>query len=142
MITLGARDGWLAVLIGGWDFRYYYVPLDLNLAHEIIAAGTRFEEWLNEGTLPPFDGHDQTLKTVRKMHAGIEDRTVELDERAVINWRKARAAKLEAEEWERETNADLLAVLGSAKHGTVQGKKAVRRQATGGGAPPHLRDVK
>jgi putative phage-type endonuclease len=140
--VLGYRECFLAVLIGGSDYREYTVGYDPAEAQLMRLAGRVFIESVQDGTRPPIDASESTYRTVRELHpdidSGVEKEIpVELADR----YGEACGAYAAAAAAKAEVTALVLDAMGSAQYATVNGWRIAQRVAIGGN-PPHLRPVK
>lgn len=128
---LNARWGWLAVLIGGNDYREYRIDTR-DHADDIafIRAQTeRFWRSVQDGETPPIDGADSTYRTIRKLHPDIDDEQIEIPAGLAARLVESKAAKEAAEISWTQSLALAADSLGSAKTGTLCGLKIVGRRA-------------
>lgn len=128
---LGARWGWLAVLIGGNDYREYRIDTrdhadDIAL---IRAQTEQFWRSVQDGEAPPIDGADSTYRTIRKLHPDIDDEQIEIPAGLAARLVESKAAKEAAEISWTQSLALAADALGSAKTGTLGGLKIVGRRA-------------
>ena len=128
---LDARWGWLAVLIGGNDYRSYRIDAH-NHADDIAfirAQAERFWQSVQDGETPPIDGADSTYRTIRKLHPDIDDEQIEIPADLAARLIESKAAKEAAEISWMQSLALAADALGSAKTGTLGGLKIVGRRA-------------
>jgi putative phage-type endonuclease len=72
MDVLGVDHGYLALLLGGSDFRVWDVPLDGEIVGIIRERGAAFWQLVESRTTPPTDGHDATTTAIKRRW-GIPD---------------------------------------------------------------------
>lgn len=135
--VFGAKEAWIAALIGGREYIEQKISADTFEQEANMARVELFRKHLLEDTQPDFDGANATLETIRKMHPEIEDVEVELGElgehylETLSNYEYAQAEM-------NEIKSKVLDVMEKAKHGAVSGRVIVTRQAGRGGNPPFL----
>jgi putative phage-type endonuclease len=129
----GYQKGYLAVLIGGNDFRI--VPVERNdaLIAEMHEAAAAF--WLCVQTLTPplVDGSEATAQALKILYPQSQAKTVELPEEA-RHWIRQRAeAKAILDETQpllTEAENHLKALIGDAEAGTVDGTTVTWKSAS------------
>lgn len=97
MHVLGCRVGYMAVLIGGSDYREYAINLDEADVRVMVHHGRRFMARLAAGDPPPIDDHAATLGTLKRLHPDLVDDDVEVAAATAEGYRRARALKRRAE---------------------------------------------
>lgn len=132
--TLGIQRAFVAVLIGGSDYREFEIEADHFQQEADIALVERWLEHVKNDEAPDWDGSMSTYETVRKMHPEIQDEEVELGDLgaetlAAID--KENDAKAEA----LKLKSQVLDKMGLAKRGLVDGQHMFSRQARGTGSP-------
>jgi len=134
--TFGLTHAYVVVLFSGSKFRVFEVHYDAFEADANLQKVSDFlAEFVNKETLPPFSApFNSTLETVRFMHPDIEDAEVELGIEGVDYFEAIR--ELEKAQAEVDAaKADILARMGNAKRGILNGQWVLTRQARGGGVP-------
>ena len=127
---------YMAVLIGGNDFRTYEVRYDAERALYLRNAGAEFMQSIADGVPPDLDGSTSTYETVREMHPDIDSSAeVSLTSEQWLGFCAAKEAEAEATRAHNLAKSELLDHLGSAKYGTFLGSKVIRREARGEGRP-------
>lgn len=129
---MSAGVGWLAVLIGGSDYREYRFEVSEH-ADEIatIRAMTRaFWESLQAGDAPDIDASNSTYQVLREMHPDIDGSSIEIEPAMATDAVTAITMAASAERALRLSKSLLLDVMGPAKTATVAGKTIAVRQAT------------
>lgn len=132
--TLGIQRAFVAVLIGGSDYREYEVEADHFQQEADIALVERWLEHVKNDEAPDWDGSMSTYETVRKMHPEIHDEEVELGDlgaQTLAAIDKENEAKAEA----LKLKSQVLDKMGLAKRGLVDGQHLFSRQARGTGSP-------
>ena len=131
---LGIQRAYVAVLIGGSDYREFEIEsdnfqqwADIKLVEQFLAA-------VETDTAPDWDGSESTYQTVRTMRPDIYDSEVELGElgeQLLVAAEKENAAKSEA----LALKSQVLDKMENAKRGLVNGQHMFSRQARGSGVP-------
>lgn len=133
--VLDAPGAHLAVLVGGNDYREYYVAHDPAEAAELRSHAEQFLGTLERHERPDIDDHTATYGVVRELHPDIDGTDVELDDALAARFTLARRQLTEA------TNAEQLArnliadAMGTARRARWDGKTIAYRQARGEGLP-------
>lgn len=131
---LGIQRAYVAVLIGGSDYREYEIDADNFQQWADIKLVEQFLAAVEIDTAPDWDGSESTYQTVRTMRPDIYDAEVELGdlgELLLVAAEKENTAKAEA----LALKSQVLDKMGFAKRGTVNGQWAFSRQSRGSGAP-------
>lgn len=134
MSCLGIQRAFVAVLIGGSDYREYEVEADHFQQMADIALVEDFLRAVENNTAPDWDGSESTYETVRKIHPEIQDDDVELGDLGALcltAMEKETQAKGEA----LKLKSQVLDTMGLAKRGLVNGQHVFSRQARGSGTP-------
>jgi len=132
--TLGLQLAYVAVLIGGSDYREFVIEADHFQQQADIALVERFLAHVADDKAPDWDGSESTYETVRKMHPEIQGGEVELGQLGVETLaaiEKESQAKAEALKYKSQ----VLDSMGEAHRGLVNGQHAFSRQARGSGTP-------
>jgi len=123
----GLREGRLAVLIGGQDFRIFDLPFEDTLGDVFADAADAFWHLVETDEAPPVDGHPATTAALRERFARSEPHAVPLD--ALENRIAQRAELLKRRE---ALDAEIAAIdnavreaLGDAEVGTIAGEVVV-----------------
>lgn len=126
----------ILVLIGGCNYREYWVDYDPEMASALRERAGAFWLQLQTGQIPPLDGWESTVKLVRQFNPSIDKSIeVELPERIAEQWTEARRALAEAEAEKNRMDAHVLAHMGTAGKALYKGKPVAARQARGNGVP-------
>jgi putative phage-type endonuclease len=131
---LGIQRAYVAVLIGGSDYREYEVEADHFQQMADIAIVEQFLDAVEKDKAPDWDGSESTYETVRKIHPDILDDEVELGDLGALCLtaiQKESEAKAEA----LKVKSQVLDTMGLAKRGLVNGQWVFSRQARGFGTP-------
>lgn len=126
--VLGLDLAFVAVLIGGNEYREYRIHADPEDQATLREAGARFWESLQNDDEPPIDCSFATYEAVRELHPEIDGSDVDLDE---MLHRDYLASKRAADEWaglHRQAKAQVLDAMGRARRALVNGTPVLRRQ--------------
>lgn len=134
MDVFGAQYAWVAVLIGGSDYREYRIDFDETDAAALRDAGAAFWASLQTDDEPPIDASWSTYEAVRELHPDIDGKDVEIPADVYANYMTATGRASLAAEDARLHKSMLLATLGTARRGLVNGTPVVRRQPGRGGS--------
>ncbi|MEV5537432.1 lambda-exonuclease family protein [Saccharopolyspora shandongensis] len=137
--TLGFTEAYIAVLIGGSDYREYHVPYDAGEAATLRKAAAQFITSLESGTPPDIDTHAATYQVIRELHPDIDDVDVEIAGELAERYRAALADHKAAEALKRQAAAEVLDALGRARRAVCAGEPIAIRVPGRGDAPPSLR---
>ena len=132
--TLGIQRAYVAVLIGGSDYREFEIEADHFQQMADIALVEQFLDAVEKHIAPAWDGSESTYETVRKIHPEISDDEVELGDLGALCLtaiQKETEAKAEA----LKLKSAVLDTMGMAKRGLVNGQHVFSRQARGSGTP-------
>lgn len=135
---MGFKFAKVVVLFGGQKLRWYDIEADEFQQQVDFDLAKRFWACVENKDQPRWDGSLSTYETVRVMHPEIVDESVELP---VELWRDYSAALLASKDAElllQGYKTQVLAFLGLARAGTVDGVVRVVRQAGRNGAAPYL----
>jgi putative phage-type endonuclease len=131
---LGIQRAYVAVLIGGSDYREFEIEADNFQQWADIKLVEQFLESVNTDTAPDWDGTESTYQSVRVMHPDIQDSEIELGDLGE-DLIKALAAETEHKEKALKLKSQVLSMMGDAKRGLVNGQHLFSRQARGSGVP-------
>ena len=106
---------YVAVLIGGSDFRTYTIDYDPAEAAMLADAGRAFWQSVQDGTPPPLDGSDSTSVTVRRLHPDVEDTEEVIDDDLAAEYLSAVAAAKESDAAKAAATNRMLDAIGSAR---------------------------
>ena len=134
MSCLGLDQAYVAVLIGGSDYREYLVPADPFQQAADIELVENFLKHCEHDIAPAWDGSESTYQTVRTMNPNIQDSEVELGELGE-QLQIALAMENAAKETATQLKSQVMDTMGNAKRGLVNGQWAFSRQARGTGVP-------
>lgn len=140
--VFGYRECFVAVLIGGSDYREYTVRYDLPDAYVLRTAAAQFLGSVREGQRPAIDASSSTYRTVRELHPEIDPGTnKEIPPDVADAYRAACHKYAVAASSKNEATAMVLDAMGTAQYATVDGERIAQRVSISGN-PPHLRPVK
>ena len=131
---LGIQRAYVAVLIGGSDYREFEIEADNFQQWADIKLVEQFLTAVETDTAPDWDGSESTYQTVRTMRPDIYDSEIELGElgeQLLVATEKENAAKSEA----LALKSQVLDKMENAKRGLVNGQHMFSRQARGSGVP-------
>lgn len=133
--TFGFKHAYVVVLFSGSKPRVFEVTMNEFESDVNVATAANFWDMVNTGTMPPFSApYNVTYEAVRFMHPDIDDTEVELG----VTGREYFEAVLEQARATAELDlckSEVLALMGNAKRGLLDGNWVVTRQARGGGTP-------
>lgn len=129
----GAVQGYIAVLIGGNDFRIVRVARDDTFIDHMHAAAEAFWLCVETGTPPTIDGSAATERALKLLYPRSNGAVVDLPGEA-LEWigmrRVAKREEKKAQDAIREAENHLKALLGEAEVGTVGGYTVSWKSAT------------
>ena len=136
LAVTGLPRAWVAVLIGGRDFRTFEVPRDEATIDALVA---REAEWWRSHVEalvpPPVDGDESTVEALKRLYADVvEESEVDLPDDAETLLLELQASKGRAANEERlqaQIQNELRAALGNAEVGLIDGVPAVTWKAQG-----------
>lgn len=106
---------YVAVLIGGSDFRTYTIDYDPAEAAYIARTGRAFWRSIQAGNPPDIDAAESTTQTLKRLHPDVEDTEVMVDVDLVTQYRAALREATAAERDKAEATNLLLAAIGDAR---------------------------
>lgn len=134
MDVFGAPFAWVAVLIGGNDYREYRVDYDANDARTLRKAGAAFWESLQTDDEPPIDASFATYEAVRELHPDINGEDVEVDPALCDDYFTTKDTADAADKAARLAKSRVLDAMGNARRGLFNGTPVLRRQPARGGS--------
>lgn len=135
MDVLSAEVGYLAVLVGGYDYREYRVDYDPQEALFLRSQAATFLDEVANDIRPDVDEHSQTYQTIRELHPDIDGTDIELDTDLAGAYVDARAALKTAETSEQYARSRVAEAMGNAKRARWDDYTIATRQARGEGRP-------
>lgn len=126
MAVTGAEKWYIAVLIGGQDFRWKVIPRIEDDIRALEKEEADFWKHVQDGTMPPeIDGSESTARTLSALYHEKPE-AVELPEEAmdlIRRYDEWTARKKEAEDGIRACKNGLMALMGEAETATADGRK-------------------
>lgn len=126
MAVTGAEKWYIAVLIGGQDFRWKVIPRIEDDIRALEKEEADFWKHVQDGTMPPeIDGSESTARTLSALYREKPE-AVELPEEAmdlIRRYDEWTARKKEAEDGIRSCKNGLMALMGEAETATADGRK-------------------
>lgn len=127
---------YLAVLLGGSDYRCFEIPADAQRAQWLRDAGAEFMESVASGVAPKLDGSESTYEAVRELHPDIDSAAeVDLPGDMWVRYCDLEQAQKDATTAHTQAKSELMDHMGAARYGLFLGEKVVRREARGQGNP-------
>lgn len=137
-----AERVWVAAIGPYLDFREYVVERHEVPLDELLAKVTEFYKTLDSDTAPAIDGHPATLKTVSRLHLGIDkDETATVPNEIAMEYVLASLDLKDAEERERKAKAAVLDKAGKARRIESESGKYIARREQRDGRTPYLKRV-
>lgn len=126
MAVTGAEKWYIAVLIGGQDFRWKEIPRHEEDIRSLRKAEALFWRHVRDNTMPEdIDGSESTARTLSRMYRG-EEEALELPGEAdalIASYDEWTAAKKDAESHLQAVKNQLMAMMGEAETATADGRK-------------------
>lgn len=134
MDVFSAPYAWVAVLIGGSDYREYRIDFDEADATALREAGAAFWASLQTDDEPPIDASWSTYEAVRELHPEIDGEDIDLNPALYARYAASKADADSAADAHRQAKSELLAAIGTARRGLVNGIPVLRRQPARNGS--------
>jgi len=122
------------VAVAGWQWEERWIEFDSFEADVQRSEASRFWDHLTQVVQPAWDGSKQTYEAQRQLNPFIEDEEVDLGD-AGRNLIRAQTNFDAAERKFLKAKSEVLGLMGSARHGIVDGERVASRQARGNGTP-------
>jgi putative phage-type endonuclease len=119
MAVTGLHWAYVAVLIGGSDYREYLIARDDKDIRVMVEAGRRFMARVAAGDAPPLDDHTATLTVVKQLHPDLDDAEVTVSDRIAAGYARACDMARKATAVKRRYEIALRAEMGRAKKATT-----------------------
>jgi putative phage-type endonuclease len=125
MACLGAEYGTIVILIGGnelWWQDTYRNDRFIQLLERTVCEF--WEQFVEQGQMPPADGHSATVRTLERLHPEDSGRTIQLPENAVLWDQRLAKVKSEIRELEsekKELENQIKSCIGDATFGELPG---------------------
>lgn len=134
MDVFSAPYAWVAVLIGGSDYREYRIDFDETDAAALREAGAAFWASLQTDDEPPIDASWSTYEAVRELHPEIDGEDIDLDPDLWAQYSEYQADAAIYADRAREAKSFVLAAMGNARRALVNGQPVLRRQPARNGS--------
>jgi len=121
MLCLGIEHAYYAVLLNGYDFRWYREELNEKFAQALVKKLTEFWELVQSKTAPATDWRNGTKQAI-VAHYGVADVTIELPERMATVDSERERLKSQRADIDRKIKAydnEIRAALGEATTGVL-----------------------
>lgn len=135
MDCLGVDYAWVAVLIGGSDYREYRIGYDINEAQLMRQAADEFMVSLDLDERPDIDDSDSTYSTVRELNPNIDGLDKEISPYLAEKYVKTCVAYEAEKRAKVAVSSELLDAMGSARYALCNGDKIAMRAAVKNGTP-------
>ena len=122
------------VAVAGWQWEERWIEFDQFECDVQRSAASRFWEHLTQVVQPEWDGSKATYEAQRQLNPFIEDEEVDLGD-AGRNLVRAQTNFDTAERKLMKAKSEVLGLMGSARHGVVDGVRVASRPARGNGTP-------
>ena len=122
------------VAVAGWQWEERWVEFDQFECDVQRSAASRFWEHLTQVVQPEWDGSKATYEAQRQLNPFIEDEEIDLGD-AGRNLVRAQTNFDTAERKLMKAKSEVLGLMGTARHGVVDGVRVASRQARGNGTP-------
>ena len=133
--VFGFDSAYLAVLIGGSDYREYRIDYDGADVETMRTAGAAFLHTVVDGKRPDIDDSDATYQAVRELHPNIDDSDLEVEPRLALDYLAACETAANAKSDKQRLSSLLLDAMGSARYALLAGDRIAMRTARGDGTP-------
>jgi len=134
MAVTGHKVWYVAVLIGGQEFKYYKVARDDSFIRELIQAETAFWKLVEERTPPPIDGTSASTELIKKLYPEAEKgKEIELPFEAfelIQQYEQACEEEKRIQLIKSEATNRLKDMLGTAEKGTIHGRQVIWQNVT------------
>ena len=129
MAVTGYPVWYVAVLIGGQEFRYYKLTMDEQFIHELIQAEAEFWKLVETRTPPPLDGSKASTELVKRMYPEAEQgKEIELPFEAfelIQQYEQACEEEKQIQLKKDEAANKLKNMLGTAERGSIHGRQVI-----------------
>lgn len=133
--VFGYDRAFVVVLFHGNKYAEYEVKASAFVQDTNLETATLFREALETDKAPAYDGSASTLQTVRTLHPEIDPDGEEELGWLGVEYFAAAADVADAESKLTELKSRVIAAMGTAKKGLIEGEWALTRQAKAGGTP-------
>jgi putative phage-type endonuclease len=129
MAVTGYPVWYVAVLIGGQEFKYYKVPRDDGFIRELVAAERDFWRRVTEKVPPPIDGTNASTELLTRLYPEAEEGAeieLPLDALAlIIQYEDACRQEKEIQRVKNEAANKLKDMLGSHERGFIHDRQVI-----------------
>ncbi len=134
MAVTGYIAWYVAVLIGGQEFKYYRITRDDNFIRDTIEAEAEFWEMVEKRTPPPLDGTKASTELVKRLYPEAENgNEIELPFEAfelIQQYEQACEQEKQIRMVKDEAANRLKDMLGAAEKGTIHGRTVIWQNVT------------
>ena len=134
MKVTGIRKA-VVVAVAGMTYNEYEVEYNEFAANLFQEKAEKFWESLKLDQPPNWDGAKSTYETERKLHPEIEDRDADIPWELWSDLELGLQNQAQVDAHVNKAKSRILAHMGNARYGHVNGQRVVSRQARGKGAP-------
>lgn len=127
---VGAKWGFVAAIVGGWEFRYEEFDFDPDIFAWLVAEANKFWEHVTNGTVPDIHvAHPlaaQSLANVYQIDESLDAVALHDSELATFeHWAELRATAKQVKDDMASLKAGINQALGNAKEAMIGGKTVV-----------------
>ena len=126
MAVTGYDTWYVAVLIGGQEFKYYKVPRDDGFIRELVAAERDFWRRVTEKVPPPIDGTKASTELIQRLYPEAEEgKEIDLPFEAfelIQQYEQACEEEKRIQLIKEEAVNKLKDMLGTAERGSIHGR--------------------
>lgn len=127
MAVTGYKAWYVAVLIGGQEFKYYKIARDDSFIRGLIQVETAFWKLVEERTPPPIDGTRASTELIKKLYPEAEKgKEIELPFEAfelIQQYEQASEEEKKIRLLKDEAANKLKDMLGNAERGSIHGRQ-------------------
>ena len=129
MAVTGLPVWYVAVLIGGQEFRYYKITRDNSFIKELIAVESEFWSMVETRTPPPIDGTKASTELIKKLYPEAEKgKEIDLPFEAfelIQQYERACEEEKRIQLIKDEAANKLKEMLGTAEKGAIHGRQVI-----------------
>ena len=126
LAVTGLSYAYLALLIGGNEYKSFYIARDQSFITVLIGLERQFWSLVESKTPPPLDGSAATTEFIKELHPQSNGESITLPEEA-LHWISSYQDALEQEkkikEHKDQAANHLKKMLGDAERGMIAGRK-------------------
>ena len=134
MAVTGYQSWYVAVLIGGQEFRFFKLTRDNHFIKELIEAEHEFWQMVEDKTPPPIDGTKASSELVKRLYPEAEKgKETELPYEAyqlIQQYEQACEEEKRIQLIKGEATNRLKDMLGTAEKGTIHGRQVIWQNVT------------